>query len=331
MRKIYISDGMGYDERLLELSSGADGARIVLLWPWVLLSLDDWGRGSGNPAIVKAKVAPAFDALTREDFASALRAFVRVGLLMSYVVDGSTYICVDSATWWRYQTHIPRERRDSSGSRFPAPSDGAPVEISAPAQIERDSAETRGDARDLAQNRSSLSLSLSLPLSPSTRSARSRRPPRERGDDAQAHPNAELMAVFAEAFGDARTPSEQRRRALAANDLRAGGATADEVRRAISRWASVYPGATCTPHAIAAHLTTLLAAPPARTSSGTVDATRAWLDGGMTHDSHETGIRRRDEPIVGGISTATVDDGGRQKNRTANVLGGTGSVIVVNG
>lgn len=61
------------------------------------------------------------------------------------------------------------------------------------------------------------------------------------------------------------TGSERGRINKALKDLRAVGATPEEVRRAASRWATTYPSARLTPTAIAANWTTIV--PPAPTAT----------------------------------------------------------------
>lgn len=335
-RKIFISDAMCLDEALIGIAAEPGGATATMLWPWVLMSLDDWGRGSANPAIIKAKVAPAFDSITREMFADAVDLYVRAGILRRYEANGSTIIAAIEASWWRYQTHVAREKRQGDGSRFAPPPPRQDTFLSG-SGISRDLAESRAIPRDSRENCSSPSLSPSPSPSPSeslagpTRARAKRRLPAGEAPDGQAvrqHPNAPIMAIFDAEFGQARTPAEIKRRALAANELRAGNATEAEVQRAIRQWPKIYPGATCTPHAIAGNFATLLG-PVRSKTQGTVDATMEWLAGGFGSGSDEGGIRGGDEPFVGGVSARTDDVARGQAGGPANVLGGDRAIVVV--
>ena len=56
MRKIFIADSACTDEALMEVAD--QNPLAALLWPWLLLSLDDWGRGSANPRQLRARLFP---------------------------------------------------------------------------------------------------------------------------------------------------------------------------------------------------------------------------------------------------------------------------------
>lgn len=132
---MFFSSSAFTDERLM------DAADLIgdkaLIWPWLIPYLDDWGRGSGNPRVIKATCFPSLP-ISVEDVADALDAFVKVGLLECYADSrGRPVIAADEDAWWAYQTHIHSTKRDDdSKSRFPAPSG-----------IPRDSAETRASLR----------------------------------------------------------------------------------------------------------------------------------------------------------------------------------------
>ena len=135
-RKMFFSSAAFTDDRLM------DAADLIgdkaLIWPWLIPYLDDWGRGSGNPRVVKATCFPSLPVST-ESIADALGAFVKVGLLQAYDdARGRPVIAVDEDAWWSYQTHVHKDKRDRDGSRFPAPPSGTP----------RDSAGLRGDSEE---------------------------------------------------------------------------------------------------------------------------------------------------------------------------------------
>lgn len=126
-RKVFVSSDMGVDERLIEVAD--TDPQAALLWPWLLASFDDWGRAQANPRRLKAAVFPAIDAVTPEMIDTALRLFDREGLLLLYEVDGKTYMAIPEAKWYKYQTHIRRNKRpgkDKMESNHPAPPSGNP-------------------------------------------------------------------------------------------------------------------------------------------------------------------------------------------------------------
>src|SRR5690606_19494742 len=69
-----------------------------------------------------------------------LQLYQKYGLLKLYEVDGKQYMAVDQEKWFKYQTHIRKEKREKDGSKYPAPEDCAQVRAGA-----RDSANQRAD------------------------------------------------------------------------------------------------------------------------------------------------------------------------------------------
>lgn len=138
---------MSIDVRLMSLGS----EKAALMWPWILLALDDWGRGEASPRRLKAQVFPMLDSLTIDDVAEALSSYSDSGLLVMYDADGKHFMAVPPVKWFRYQTHVRSAKRSSDeGSHFPTPPkcpDSGP-ENSANAQV-------RAPARECAQNRAS--------------------------------------------------------------------------------------------------------------------------------------------------------------------------------
>lgn len=146
-RKIFITSDMSIDVRLMSLGS----EKAALMWPWILLSLDDWGRGDASPRRLKAQVFPMLDSLTIEDVSEALSSYSDAGLLLMYEADGKHYMAVPPVKWFRYQTHVRSVKRSSDeGSHFPAP-----PKCPDSGQKSSDSATTRATARECAQNRAS--------------------------------------------------------------------------------------------------------------------------------------------------------------------------------
>lgn len=136
-RKMFFSAAASTDDRIMEAADLCpDG---VLLWPWLLPHLDDWGRGSGNPRVIKAAAFPALP-VDETLIESALAAFDKVGLLERYEDDaGRPVIAVNRDAWFRYQTHIRKEKRDDDGgSQWPPPPGSAGL---------------RAESRNSAENR----------------------------------------------------------------------------------------------------------------------------------------------------------------------------------
>ena len=86
MRKIFIADSACTDEALMEVAD--QNPLAALLWPWLLLSLDDWGRGSANPRQLRARLFPENPAVTVELIAEALELYAAAGLVIRYEVGG---------------------------------------------------------------------------------------------------------------------------------------------------------------------------------------------------------------------------------------------------
>ena len=119
MRKIFIADSACTDEALMEVAD--QNPLAALLWPWLLLSLDDWGRGSANPRQLRARLFPENPGVTVELIAEALELYAAAGLVSLYEVGGKQFLAVPPENWFRYQTHIRAEKRTKDGSRYPAP------------------------------------------------------------------------------------------------------------------------------------------------------------------------------------------------------------------
>jgi len=176
-RKVFISSAISVDEDLLAVAEQDPLAQ--LLWPWLLTSLDDWGRGSANAKRLKAEVWPNNDLVTVEAIDRALALYAEVGLIILYTVDGKRYLAVREASWWAHQTHIHKDKRASGGSRIPEPPPAAESR-----GIPRDAAEFRDAPRSAAESRASLPPSPppspppSLPPSPS---------PQATGNDPPSH------------------------------------------------------------------------------------------------------------------------------------------------
>lgn len=140
-RKVFITSDISIDERLAEAAEESPDA--ALLWPWLLTALDDWGRSTAETKRLKYAVFPAFASVTPQIIGEALALFAQVGLITRYEADGKPYFAVPQETWFKYQTHIRTEKRESDRSRIPAP----------PGSTSPNCAQLRATARDVAQVR----------------------------------------------------------------------------------------------------------------------------------------------------------------------------------
>lgn len=145
---MFITSDMSIDEQLSEVAE-AD-AEAALLWPWILTFFDDWGRAPASPRRIKAAVFPSIPTVTADKVEAALQLYARVGLIVLYEVDGKRYMAVPPDKWFKYQTHIRRDKRaDDSGSQCPPPPDGSATKR----EPAREDAHVREGARDCAQER----------------------------------------------------------------------------------------------------------------------------------------------------------------------------------
>ena len=176
MRKIFIADSACTDEALMEVAD--QNPLAALLWPWLLLSLDDWGRGSANPRQLRARLFPENPGVTVELIAEALELYAAAGLVSRYEAGGKQLLAVPPEHWFRYQTHIRAEKRTKDGSRYPAPPEQQTARECAPneedarecAQGEetaRERAKSADTARDCAQSRAAARSSRGCCASPS--------------------------------------------------------------------------------------------------------------------------------------------------------------------
>ena len=117
-RKRFITSDISVDERIARVA--VENPTGALMWPWLLLNLDDWGRGTANPLRIKLGVFPAFP-FTTEEISKAVDSFVQVGLVHKYEVDEEEYIAVKPKSWIKYQTYLNGTKRNTNGSRLPEP------------------------------------------------------------------------------------------------------------------------------------------------------------------------------------------------------------------
>ena len=86
------------------------------VWAYLITYVDDFGRGSAEPDILKGFVFPRRKGVTEANIRDALTALACAGLIQIYEVDGESYLCFP--TWQEHQTVR------ATKSKFPAPDSG---------------------------------------------------------------------------------------------------------------------------------------------------------------------------------------------------------------
>lgn len=83
------------------------------LWAYLLTYVDDYGRGSADPELLKGFVFPRRKSVTEATIKSGLTDLANTGLISLYSVDGESYLCFP--TWAEHQ------RVQQKRSKFPPP------------------------------------------------------------------------------------------------------------------------------------------------------------------------------------------------------------------
>lgn len=83
------------------------------LWAYLITYVDDFGRGSAEPDILKGFVFPRRKAVTEATIKAALSDLANMGLIHLYEVDGDSYLCLRN--WEEHQN------RRATSSKFPEP------------------------------------------------------------------------------------------------------------------------------------------------------------------------------------------------------------------
>ena len=86
------------------------------LWTYLLTYVDDYGRGSADPELLKGFVFPRRKGVTEATIEKSLQELANIGSILLYDVDGESYFCFPN--WADHQ------RIQTKKSKFPAPSDG---------------------------------------------------------------------------------------------------------------------------------------------------------------------------------------------------------------
>lgn len=117
-RKRFITSDISSDERLADVVE--ESATAALMWPWLLLEFDDWGRAEANPGRIKLTRFPAFP-FSVADVREAISLYDKHGVIHVYEVDGKPYMAVRPSRWIKYQTYLSGTKRATQASTFPPP------------------------------------------------------------------------------------------------------------------------------------------------------------------------------------------------------------------
>ncbi len=83
------------------------------VWVYLVTYVDDFGRGSADPEILKGFVFPRKKGITEQQIEEALHSLANSGMIQLYEVEGESYFCFQN--WERHQQIRAKK------SKFPAP------------------------------------------------------------------------------------------------------------------------------------------------------------------------------------------------------------------
>lgn len=83
------------------------------VWAYLITYVDDFGRGSADPELLKGFVFPRRRGVTESQIRSALDSLANIGMITLYEVDGESYFCFPN--WSKHQ------QTRAVKSKFPAP------------------------------------------------------------------------------------------------------------------------------------------------------------------------------------------------------------------
>lgn len=86
------------------------------VWVYLITYVDDYGRGSADPELIKGFVFPRRKRLSESDIEKALAELAGMGCISLYTVDGESYFCFPN--WGDHQ------RIQTKKSKFPSPENG---------------------------------------------------------------------------------------------------------------------------------------------------------------------------------------------------------------
>lgn len=86
------------------------------VWVYLITYVDDYGRGSADPELIKGFVFPRRKRISESDIGKTLAELAGMGCISLYDVDGESYFCFPN--WGKHQ------RIQTKKSKFPAPIHG---------------------------------------------------------------------------------------------------------------------------------------------------------------------------------------------------------------
>lgn len=111
------------------------------LWAYLITYVDDYGRGSADPELLKGFVFPRRKGVTEATIANTLRELASLGSIRLYEVDGESYLVFPG--WEKHQTIRAKV------SKFPAP----PADDGACKQMQADASKCKQTQADAPDNR----------------------------------------------------------------------------------------------------------------------------------------------------------------------------------
>ena len=94
------------------------------VWLYLITYVDDYGRGSADPELLKGLVFPRRKGITELQIAKALSELANTGIINLYEVDGESYLCFP--TWEKHQ------RIQTKKSKYPAPQESTVIHRESP-------------------------------------------------------------------------------------------------------------------------------------------------------------------------------------------------------
>lgn len=88
------------------------------VWVYLITYVDDYGRGSADPELIKGLVFPRRKRLSESDIEKALAELAGMGCISLYDVDGESYFYFPN--WGKHQ------RIQTKKSKYPSPESGVP-------------------------------------------------------------------------------------------------------------------------------------------------------------------------------------------------------------
>ena len=88
---------------------------LFRIWVYLITYVDDYGRGSADPQLLKGFVLPRREGITEHQITEALRTLASRGMITLYEVEGEPYFCFPK---WEEHQQIRAKK-----SKFPGPED----------------------------------------------------------------------------------------------------------------------------------------------------------------------------------------------------------------